>query len=227
MIHLTPRLSAVANFIEKGSVLADIGTDHAYLPAYLIQNGIITRAFACDINAGPLNNAKTTVKDAGIAGVEFILSDGLQGLEPQKEAFDTIVIAGMGGELICDILTAAPWCHQKNYTFILQPMTRANVLRRYLYAHGFEILHESIAKEKDKLYNIMKVRFTSHKSALSEAQALLGKTANSEYFEELRAREIKRLQTMYASLKHADRTQPQQEQIIKLIEEIKEYTCLQ
>ena len=142
MIHLTPRLFSVAEYVEKGSIIADIGTDHAYLPVYLIENGIISSAFACDINEGPLNNAKTTVKEAGISGVHFVLSNGLQGLENQKNDFDTIVMAGMGGELITHIISAAPWCRVQDYTFILQPMTRANILREYLYAHGFEILHE-------------------------------------------------------------------------------------
>ncbi len=227
MIHLTPRLLSVAAYVTKGSVLADIGTDHAYLPAYLIENGIIARAFACDIHEGPLQNAKTTVNDAGITGVEFILSDGLQGLEPQKDVFDTVVMAGMGGELMCDILSAAPWCRREGYTFILQPMSRANILRRYLYAHGFEILHESIAKEKDKLYNIMKVRFTSNTVNILEVEALLGKTTESEYYEELRAREIKRLQKMYAAFARANHMQPEQEKILELIKEIEEYTCLQ
>lgn len=226
MIHLTPRLFSVAEYVKKGSIVADIGTDHAYLPVYLIENGIISSAFACDINEGPLNNAKTTVKEAGISGVHFVLSNGLQGLENQKNDFDTIVMAGMGGELITHIISAAPWCRVQDYTFILQPMTRANILREYLYAHGFEILHESIAKEKDKLYNIMKVHYCAKTDKLSGAQALLGKTTDSAYFELLRTREIIRLQKMYDSLKQANHTKRQQQEIKRLIKEIEGYTCL-
>ena len=226
MIRLTPRLAAVAAYVEKGSVLADIGTDHAYLPAYLMEKGIISRAFACDIHEGPLNNAKTTVKEAGVSGVEFVLSNGLQGLETQKEAFDTVVMAGMGGEMMRDILNAAPWCHNEYYSFILQPMTRANVLRAFLYAHGFEILHESIAKEKDKLYNIMKVRFCSKSVILTDAQSLIGKTTDSEYFEEYRTRELSALKKKYESLKYSKHYQPEQQKVLELIEEIEGYTCL-
>ncbi|MBR2590254.1 MAG: SAM-dependent methyltransferase [Clostridia bacterium] len=223
MLCLTPRLQAIADYAQKGKVLADIGTDHAYIPVYLIEQGIIPAAFACDIRKGPLENARKTANKYGIDSIEFVLSDGLQGLENRADAFSQIVIAGMGGELIAEILSKSPWCADKHYHFVLQPMTRASFLRKWLYQNGFEILQESVAKEHNKLYNIMKVRYCAKFSALSEVQALLGFVNDKSDAAALREAELKRLNKIYESLKNKENSLSQREEIAALIREVEVY----
>lgn len=223
MVELTPRLAAVAGMVEKGSVIADIGTDHAYIPAYLIEKGVIERAFACDIKIGPLQNAEKTMREHGIGSVDFILCDGLSGVSP--ESIDTVVIAGMGGEMIAAILEQAPWCRDARYRFVFQPMTKAEVLREYLYRTGFEIQRETLAAEKDKLYTVMLVCYTGVSRNISEVLALLGEARADPLFEEKRRREIKRLKAIYRSLENKKDAAEMREKIAALIKEIEVYSC--
>ena len=221
MVVLTPRLKAVASFVEKESVIADIGTDHGYIPAYLINNSIINFAFAGDINSGPLDNARKTMQNEGISSVEFVLSDGLKNFADKE--FDEIIIAGMGGEMIASIIESSAWCKDKKYAFILQPMTKEDFLRRYLYENGFEIIKETLAAEKDKLYNIMKAVFVGKERKISDSFALLGKTDCDLLFEEKKRREIIRLTKIYESLKNKENSSLEREKIKTLIKEIEDY----
>ncbi len=150
-MNLTPRLLKIASLVPHNSVLADVGTDHAYVPVYCILNGICSRAIAMDINEGPLNNAEETVKHYGVSDrVELRLSDGLCKLDSDEA--DTIVIAGMGGLLIKSILEKANL--KPNTTLILQPMLAQKELREYLYSNDIAITDEYLAKEDNKIYNI-------------------------------------------------------------------------
>ena len=107
-ITLDERLFTCAEFVRENSVLADVGTDHAYLPAFLLKQGKIRFALCCDINEKPLESAKATVKEYGVANrVKLYLCDGLSGVE--KDEFSDLVIAGMGGEMIIKILTDCPY----------------------------------------------------------------------------------------------------------------------
>ncbi|MBR0414251.1 MAG: SAM-dependent methyltransferase [Clostridia bacterium] len=223
MVVLTPRLQAVADFVQKGSVVADIGTDHAYIPAYLLQSGKITKAFACDIRNGPLENARQTISNNRLSGVTFVLSNGLKAME--GEVFDTVIIAGMGGEMIAEILEQSTWCRHEKYHFILQPMTKADVLRHYLYAKGYTISEETFAEEKDKLYSIFSVRFSGQHCQISQAQALLGNATTHPLFEKKRQRELQRLQRIHQSLKNKNDAEALRQQTEALIREVKEYTC--
>ncbi|MBQ9938574.1 MAG: SAM-dependent methyltransferase, partial [Oscillospiraceae bacterium] len=108
MIHLDERLETAASFVRNGSVVADIGTDHGYLICSLAERGTIPRGYACDINEQPLAKAAETVEETGLGDkISLVLCDGLRGLDPN--CADDIIIAGMGGELICSILSAADW----------------------------------------------------------------------------------------------------------------------
>lgn len=154
-VRLTPRLQAIADAVS-GETLADIGTDHAYLPAYLLQNGKIARAIAADLRAGPLARAKVTARDAGCADrMDFRLCDGLRGL--RREEADTVVIAGMGGETITHILAQAPWTDWTGMQLLLQPMSTQPELRRWLWENGFVISWEKLVQEGDTLYVIQGV----------------------------------------------------------------------
>ena len=152
-MKLSNRLMKIAQLIPRGARIADIGTDHAYLPVYCVQNKISPCALAMDINEGPLSAAHANVCKYGVgSGIELRLSDGLSALEADEA--DVIVIAGMGGLLIRNIIDAKPSA-AKTSLLILQPMNAAKELREYLYSSGYCIQNEYIAHEPGKYYNII------------------------------------------------------------------------
>ena len=156
--ELTPRLLAVADLVPAGAALADIGTDHAYLPVWLLLEGKARRAIAADINKGPLERARQTAQEYDCReNISFRLCDGLSDIGADEA--DTIVIAGMGGETIAAILNDAPWTKDERYTLILQPMSTQNDLRRRLWQNGYAITQERIVREGEKLYNILLARY--------------------------------------------------------------------
>jgi tRNA (adenine22-N1)-methyltransferase len=152
-MNLTPRLKTIALCVDIGSRIADIGTDHAYLPVYMIENGIAESAVASDINKGPVQNALQTVEKSGMASsIEVICAPGLKGLSGR---FDAIIIAGMGGLLIKQILEDDLKIVRNSVKLILQPMTNSIELRRFLCEHGYRILEEKITIEGEKFYEII------------------------------------------------------------------------
>ena len=154
-----PRLLCAASMVRAGGTLADIGTDHAHLPVWLIQNGVCEKAVAADIGEGPAASARRTVQEAGLADrIDVRVGDGLSVLSPE-EASD-IVIAGMGGETIAEILSAAPWLKDgKDRRLVLQPMTKTVELRRWLYQNGFIIEQERLIRDGRHLYCVMAASF--------------------------------------------------------------------
>ena len=160
MITLDKRLSAVAALVRPGSRLADIGTDHAYLPVYLVQAGVCPSAIASDIGAGPLEAARHTVTAAGLTSeIALRLGDGLATVSAGE--VEDIAIAGMGGETIAAILAAAPWVKDSRLRLILQPMTRAEDLRRWLLHNGFSVLEEHLTRDKRHLYPVLAAEYTA------------------------------------------------------------------
>ena len=157
--HLDNRLRLCAAFVRHGSRLADIGTDHAYLPVWLCRNNICPSAIAADINPEPLSRGRQTVAEAGLQDkIETRLSDGLQSISSDEA--DDIVIAGMGGELIARILEACAFAHDGSKRFILQPMTKSELLIRYLCTNGFEIQQQDCCVAAGKCYTVMSVAYT-------------------------------------------------------------------
>ena len=154
LLQLQPRLQLLADLVPAGSRLADIGTDHGYLPVHLIQRGRITQAIAADVGYEPLQHAIRTAEEYDVDGIDFRLCDGLKGIDAAE--VDTIVIAGMGGETIIHILSAAPWAAEPGRcTLLLQPMTKAGELRRWLADNGFCFTAERLVWDKDFLYPVM------------------------------------------------------------------------
>ena len=151
---LQPRLQLLSELIPQDAKLADIGTDHGYLPVYLIQQGRIKSAIAADIGEEPLDHARRTAEEYGIGDIDFRLCDGLAGILPEET--DTIVIAGMGGETIVSILSAAPWT-KKNILLLLQPMTKIEYLRRWLGENGYVFEKERLVWDKGNLYPVFLV----------------------------------------------------------------------
>ncbi|MBQ7862316.1 MAG: SAM-dependent methyltransferase [Clostridia bacterium] len=172
-IKLDSRLSAVADFVREGKTVADIGTDHAYLLAYLLQQGTIENGIAADLRKGPLENArKTLIESDQLEKVNLILSDGLD--ELKKGDCEDIVIAGMGGILIKEILERTPWVFDENIHIIAQPMTHAEVLRRFFLENGFKILEESSATDGKRFYCIISAQYDGIKRDAEEWYTYVG-----------------------------------------------------
>ena len=163
-IKLTPRLMTAVPYVRGGRLVADIGTDHAYLPIYLCQqrkltpvtvkNGETLCAVAADINKGPVERADQHIAEARLTGyIRTVQTDGLTGLDAYDP--EDIIIFGMGGELIAAILEAAPWVHTAGKRLILQPMTHAEKLREYLLKTGYAIMGETLSREGDRIYQTL------------------------------------------------------------------------
>lgn len=156
-LDMGPRLRAIAALVPADcECLADIGTDHGYVPVSLLLEGKIGRAVAADIGVQPLDHARRTAQRYGEAGdLDLRLGDGLSVLKPGEA--DVIVIAGMGGDAITEILAAAPWS-RAGPLLLLQPMSKAEVLRSWLPVNGYAVIHEELVQDKGVLYPIMSVQ---------------------------------------------------------------------
>lgn len=153
-LTLKGRLSCCARLVREGSRLADIGTDHGYLPIALCGSGWIPSAVACDINALPLRSARENIARRGLSDrIAVRMGDGLAPVGADDA--DDIVIAGMGGELIAAILGRCEWIKDSSKRLILQPMTRHEALIRWLYENGFSILSQEAVLDDGKYYTVI------------------------------------------------------------------------
>ena len=172
MSKISKRLSAAAQFVRSGAIVADIGTDHGYLPIFLAEQGKISKAIAADINIGPLNSAKENIKKNNLEDIiDTYLTDGLNGIE--KYAPTDVVICGMGGELIARIIEDAPFVKDSKIRLVLQPMTMIKELREYL-KNGFLTVAEKIVFEDGKLYQIICAEYDGKYHNLTPAQLEIG-----------------------------------------------------
>ncbi len=199
------RLLSACDFVTRGGCVADIGTDHAYLPIYLVANQYSARAVAADINEGPINSARANIAAAGLSDrIATLQTDGLHGVE--AFAPDDVMIFGMGGELIVRILSEAPWLKEKQVGLILQPMSRAATLRRWLTENGFVITAERITFA-DKYYQTIAARPADRKAEpYTEEELLLGRfniEARPPLFEGFLRHEIKVLDAILAGKSRA------------------------
>ncbi len=170
---LTGRLKTCADLIGTTATLADIGTDHAYLAIHLLASGKISRALLTDINEGPLLRAKRNVESAGLTSrCEFYLTDGAAALS--ESGATAYSVCGMGGETVADILSRAPHLKDGNITLVLQPMSRPEALRAYLFGAGFEIEREAHASDSGKHYVAMRARYTGKVRQASAAEVYFG-----------------------------------------------------
>ena len=172
-MKLSKRLQNIADFVKKGAVVADIGTDHAHIPIYLIKNNIISKAYACDINAGPLEKAKENINYYGVKNIELRLSNGLEKLKTDDA--DTVIIAGMGGELITDILEKGRRFFDTERKFILSPHTKTDEVRKYLLSNGFEITKEDMCIDEGKFYTVMEAVYMGKTFSYTKGELLFGK----------------------------------------------------
>lgn len=209
-MHLTPRLHAIMAQVPEGARLADIGTDHALIPAALLRRGKIISAIASDIRQGPLESAARTAQQFGLSDrISLRLGAGLCTIQPGEA--DVIVIAGMGGETIAQILDKDPWALDRTHVLLLQPMTAQPFLRQYLAAHGGCIEKESLCKESRRMYTVMTVRGGGQprQKTLAEccvSEALLHDPMAEQYVNKLLERERK----IIASLQSANHQKPEE-----------------
>ena len=197
----------VAALVPEGAVIADIGTDHAYLPCYLVGRGSCPAAFACDVVPGPLENAVGTVNKYGLSdAIRCLLSDGTRELPPA--GYDTLVCAGMGGELICDILRSTEDLNAK--TLVLQPMTHSEDLRAFLCKNGFTISGETAVCDGKRTYIAFSASFTGDDSRADDrfyhyfgSHLLTKDAAASRYIR----KQIKHLSDRRRGLEHSEKAE--------------------
>lgn len=172
MTELSKRLQMIASLIRPGSWVADVGTDHGYLPIYLVERGIAVRAIAMDIRKGPLARAEEHICQAGLKGrIETRLGNGLEQLNPGEA--DTVIIAGMGGPLILEILDRGKEVIPSVSRFVLSPQSDWRGFRVGLREQGFTILEERMVCEEGKFYLIVE-------AAAEEKQIIAGSGRNAE-----------------------------------------------
>lgn len=222
---LSKRLEAVASFVPTGAIVADIGSDHAYLPCYLIHKGIVNKAIAGEVVKGPFESAVKQVKLEGLEdSITVRLADGLEAIK-ESDGVNTVTIAGMGGPLIVSILEKRPELLQTVTRLILQPNIHAKVIREWALANGWAILDEVILKEDEKIYEILVLQRGDME--LSEQEILLGKhlIANkSDVFVEKWTKEIQNWRRVLSSIEQAEETSEivaKRKELLHLIELVK------
>lgn len=160
MINIDDRLKQCAEFVSGKGIAVDVGTDHAYLAVYLISHKICKKAIACDLREGPLESAKKHILNERLEDkIETILSDGLEKISPN--GVSDIIIAGMGGELIANIISRAEWIKTNKVNLIFQPMTKAYDLRKYLFENGFKIKNEIAVKSESFIYSVINAEYSN------------------------------------------------------------------
>ena len=199
-ITLSPRLAATASLVVGGGKIADIGTDHAYLPAHLILINKIPSAIAADIRKSPLLNAKDTAERYDIEKkIDLRLSDGLKEIKPEE--VKEIVFAGMGGTLIAEKLRECPWAKDGKHHFIFQPQSRANDLREFLYSNGFEINQELSVCEGNRYYIALDAYYTGKVKEFTLSDTFIGKLPHTVESKAYLKKQIDRYERRYNALK--------------------------
>ncbi len=172
-MELKGRLKLIANKVKDCNVVSDVGTDHAYIPIYLVKNGICAKAIAADVKEGPINAAIQNIQRYGLEDkIEARLGDGLKPIKPGES--DGIIIAGMGGILITEIINARLDVAREAKMLLLQPMNHIEDVREWLYSSGFEIYDEELVNEGVKLYTVICARWTGKNTVKNEIDFIVG-----------------------------------------------------
>lgn len=174
LFSLDNRLSLCSSFVRSGKRICDVGTDHCYLPVFLVYTGVCPFAIATDINEGPLKSALDCVNRFSLSDkIDLRLCDGLA--KVNQNEVDDIIIAGMGGELITSILNNSSIVKNKNINLILQPMTKYEVLIKYLYDNGFKIINQKACSDINKHYTVINAVYCGIKSNYTSLDCYKGK----------------------------------------------------
>lgn len=203
-MQLSIRLSAIANFVPKGSHVIDVGTDHAYIPIYLVEQGIAETCLATDINKGPLEKAKKNLMTYGIQNVSLKQTNGLAGIE--KGTGDVVMISGMGGYLIIDILEKSLPLVQSMKKLILQPQQDIVEVRKYLHHIGFKIEDETFVEDEGKYYTVI-VAIPGEEHYEKDYEYLYGKCLIEKklpVFEKWIAEKLSKQEGIYKAIENQD-----------------------
>ncbi len=193
LFQLNPRLAACAAAIQPGETVADIGTDHAYLPIWLVKSGACPHAVAMDVRPGPLHRAEENIRRYRVEGkISLRLSDGLAQLRPGET--DAVVLAGMGGELMARILQCAPWLKEKGTRLILQPMSAAAELRMWLAKEGYLLQKETAVLDAGRIYTVIEASFTGRIPPFPSRYPYVGALDKSALSVAYAQRELRHLQ---------------------------------
>lgn len=216
----------VAEFVEENAVLADIGSDHAYLPTYLVKKGVVNKAIAGEVVQGPYDSAVKNVRREQVADkITVRLANGLHAIE-KEDGVDTVTIAGMGGPLIAKILDEGKELLTSVKRLVTQPNIHAQAIREWAIANDWQIVDEKILKEDHKIYEIVVLEKGAAK--YEELELLLGPVLMKEknlVFHEKWQREINQWKHILKSLEEASEDeviQKKQKQLITQIEVVEE-----
>ncbi len=218
-MQLSNRLATLTKYVPQGSRVIDVGTDHAYVPIYLIKNNIVTSCMATDINKGPLIKAQQNMDKYRISNIKLKQTSGLQGVT--EEDGNVIMISGMGGYLIIDILKAAMPLVKAVNRLILQPQQDIDQVRKFLHGNGFKIITEDFAKDDDKYYTILIVE-KGEEMYDKEYEYLYGKCLIEKklpLFKEWLIKKVEKLEEIKKHLKEKQGEQPSA-RILELDKEI-------
>ncbi|MCM3358391.1 MULTISPECIES: tRNA (adenine(22)-N(1))-methyltransferase TrmK [unclassified Psychrobacillus] len=215
--NLSDRLKTVASFVEQDTILADIGSDHAYLPCYLVHQSIISKAIAGEVVKGPFESAVKQVKSEGLEKqIEVRFGDGLQVIEDEDQV-GTVTIAGMGGPLIASILEAGKHKLTNVHTLILQPNIHAKAIREWAIKEGWNVDQETILEEHTKIYEVIVLK--KGNMVLNEQELLLGPIlmqSRTSVFQKKWSVEMKEWERILTQLKNI----PPTPEVLQKVEEI-------
>lgn len=209
------RFDMIISHVRCGVSVADIGCDHAYVSCRLVELGISKRVYASDVREGPLQCAKSNVERFGYTdSITVRLADGLCGIEEFSP--DDIIIAGMGGELIADILDRCQYVKQRYPNLILQPMTCSYELRKYLCENGYEIISESLCRDSGRIYECICCRYCGVAQNYSEGDLYIGfKTHTQELFGEFLNSKIEKFNVIISGKRKAGLNTEYEESVLK------------
>lgn len=226
-MELTDRLLSIASLVRRGSYVIDVGTDHAYLPIHLVENGIARASLASDIHDGPCESAKKHIAECGLSDkIEVKKANGLCGASAQGQT--DIIVAGMGGALIAEILEKADFIKNSNIRLILQPMRNVPDLRKYLLDNGFDITAEALSREDERIYEIICAEYCGKKEVYSPLSLLLGpknienKKENAELFSAFCEKAAASLNKKICGMREGGQDASEQEALLSLVLQEKE-----
>ena len=221
-MNLSKRLKMVADMVRCGSKVADIGTDHGYLPAHLIRSGKCPCGIAADLRTGPLENAKETLRIYGVEDkVQLRLSDGLDSVFSHE--CDDIVFAGMGGTLIAELIGRTEWLKDQTKRIIVQPMTHSEDIRRFFVTNGFKIIREEACQD-DRNYIAICAEYSGEIDVKDDlyyyigCHPLKGNEASLNYAK----KQISRLKKRAEALEKANIQSSEKTQLFEILKQVEE-----
>lgn len=229
-IELSNRLKTISNLINNVKSIVDVGTDHGYIPIYLVGNNILDYAVASDINRGPVEKAKKNVKDYNLENtISCRLGGGLTTVKPKE--VDAAIIAGMGGNLIRDIIEESKGVFKALNYAVLQPVQNPEVIREYIYKSGYTIMDEVIVKDEEKYYEIIKVKYDNNKREVEPiyyeiSEILLNK--KEPLFKEYIEFKLNKYTRVFENLnEETELSKKRKEELRRIIQRLKEFLqCL-